>query len=133
MSKNKRKKKTPLQIAIKAIIIILIILIVGLLAIVAGGWTYINSIIGGMKQEQIDESQIGIDQETIENLKNYRNIALLGVDTREDNYEAYNNRSDCIIIASINEKTGEVKLMSVYRDTYLQIRENGEDKLFIKT
>ena len=128
MKKNKTKK-TPLQKAIKIISIIIIILVITLVAAFAGGWTYINSLIGGMNQEQIDESQIGIDKETEENLKNYRNIALLGVDTRNDNYETYNNRSDCIIIASINERSGDVKLISVYRDTYLQIKEYGKDKL----
>ena len=124
MSKNK-KKKTPLQIAIKTIVIILIILIVGFFAILAGGWTYISSLLNGMNKEQIDENSIGIDEQSMENLKNYRNIALLGIDSREDNYEIDNNRSDCIIIASINEKTGGVKLISVYRDTYLQVKENG--------
>ena len=29
------------------------------------------------------------------------------------------NRSDCIIIASINNVTHEVKLISIYRDTYM--------------
>ena len=82
-----------------------------------------------MNQEQIDESQIGVSSKSEENLKNYRNIALLGVDTRKDNYETYNNRSDCIIIASINEKNGDVRLISVYRDTYLQVKEYGKDKL----
>ena len=127
--KKTKAKKTPLQKAIKFLSILIIVLIISVIALVAGGWTYINSLIGGMNQEQIDESQIGIDEQNEENLKNYRNIALLGVDTRNDNYETYNNRSDCIIIASINERSGDVKLISVYRDTYLQIRENGKDKL----
>ena len=127
--KKTKAKKTPLQKAIKFLSILIIVLIISVVAIVAGGWTYINSVLGGMNQEQIDESQIGIDEQNEENLKNYRNIALLGVDTRNDNYETYNNRSDCIIIASINERSGDVKLISIYRDTYLQIRENGKDKL----
>ncbi len=128
MSKNKTKK-TGIQKAIKIIFIILVIIVIIALAILAGGWTYINSLLGGMNQEQIDQNQIGIDEESLKNLKKYRNIALLGVDTREDNYESYNNRSDCIIIASINEETSEVRLISVYRDTYLQIVENGKKVL----
>ena len=128
MSKN-RKKKTGLQIAIKVISIILIIMIVLVLAMFAGGWIYINSLIGKVQQEQIDINQIGIDEQSEKILKNYRNIALLGVDSREDTYETYNNRSDCIIIASINEETKDVKLFSVYRDTYLLLNENGVEKL----
>ncbi len=129
MPNKKKKEKTLLQKFIKVIFILIIILIVCLIAVTAGGWTYINSLISGMHQEQIDESQIGVNKQSEENLKDYRNIALLGVDTRKDSYETYNNRSDCIMIASINEKSGDVKLISVYRDTYLQIKENGKDKL----
>ena len=108
MSKKKKKEKTALQKCIKFISILLIILIVCLIAATAGGWTYINSLIGGMHQEQIDESQIGVDKQSEKNLKDYRNIALLGVDSRQDTYDTYNNRSDCIMIASINQKNGDV-------------------------
>lgn len=48
----------------------------------------------------------------------YRNIALFGVDSREGQLDSGTN-SDTIMIASINQKTGEIKLVSVYRDTYL--------------
>lgn len=54
----------------------------------------------------------------------YRNIALFGVDSREGELESGTN-SDTIMVASINEKTGDVKLVSVYRDTYLD-NTNGE-------
>lgn len=39
------------------------------------------------------------------------------------------NRSDCIIIASMNNKSKEIKLVSVYRDTYVQIEGHGLDKI----
>ena len=45
-------------------------------------------------------------------MKGYKNVALFGVD-------AGGTRSDTIIIASINTDTYEVKMCSVYRDTYL--------------
>ncbi|MCD8337915.1 MAG: LCP family protein [Lachnospiraceae bacterium] len=48
----------------------------------------------------------------------YRNIAIFGVDSREGELES-GTRSDTIIIASINKRTGDIKLVSVYRDTYL--------------
>ena len=41
----------------------------------------------------------------------------------------YGNRSDCIIIASINEKTKDIKLISVYRDTYMLLDEKGTERL----
>lgn len=128
MSKRVKKQKTKLQKAIKVIVIILIILVVLIGAVVAGGWTYISSMLGSMNKEEIDENAIGISESTLESLKGYRNIALLGIDSRADDY-GLGNRSDCIIIASINQSTNDVKLVSVYRDTYLQIVENGTKRL----
>ena len=51
----------------------------------------------------------------------FQNIALFGVDSREQDLLSGNNRSDSIMICSINKKTGEIKLASVYRDTLLDI------------
>lgn len=50
------------------------------------------------------------------NISNYTNIALFGVDSRA-NALTKNTRSDCIMIASINNQTKEIKIASVYRDT----------------
>ncbi len=108
--------------------IILLILIVIVIAVAVGGWTYFSGMLGEMKQETIDLNEVGIDTATSDELKNYRNIALLGIDSRADDY-GLGNRSDCIIIASINKTTSDVKLISVYRDTYLQVLENGTNKL----
>ncbi len=54
----------------------------------------------------------------------YRNIALFGVDSRSGELDSGTN-SDMIMVASINQKTGDIKLASVYRDTYLD-NTNGE-------
>lgn len=48
----------------------------------------------------------------------YRNIALFGVDSREGELDSGTN-SDTIMVCSINNKSGEIRLVSVYRDTYL--------------
>ena len=57
----------------------------------------------------------------------YRNIALFGVDSREGQLLA-GTRSDTIMIASINEKTKEIKLVSVYRDSFLNVGEDTYNK-----
>ncbi|MDE6742865.1 MAG: LCP family protein [Lachnospiraceae bacterium] len=59
--------------------------------------------------------------------KGYLNVALFGVDSREGALSA-NTRTDTIIIASINQDTGEVKLVSVYRDTYLNVGNDSYNK-----
>ncbi len=59
----------------------------------------------------------------------YWNIAVFGVDSRSGNLEK-GALSDVEIICSINKKTKEARLISVYRDTYLQIDEDGSyDKI----
>lgn len=72
----------------------------------------------------VDEDDVEINDNISEHMQGYRNIALFGVDARNNNL-GKGVRSDTIIIASINESTKEVKLVSVYRDTYLNL---GTDK-----
>lgn len=77
----------------------------------------------------VDEENI-VFNENVENneaLKGYRNIALFGVDSREGTL-GKGNRSDTIIIASVNEETGDIKLCSVYRDTYLNLSNDSYNK-----
>lgn len=74
----------------------------------------------------IDEEDLDIHEEVAQNetMKGYRNIALFGVDSTTGSLgkdKESKTRSDAIIIASINEETKEVRLVSVYRDTYLNL------------
>ena len=85
----------------------------------------------------IEESDIIINSEVKENLDDdqstvgqsksngYWNIALFGVDAVTTDQLFKGSRSDTIMIASVNMETGEIKLVSVYRDTYLN---KGNDK-----
>ncbi|MBQ9142093.1 MAG: LCP family protein [Lachnospiraceae bacterium] len=51
--------------------------------------------------------------------KGYWNIALFGVDATNTEGLVKGSRSDTIMVASINMDTGDIKLISVYRDTYM--------------
>lgn len=51
-------------------------------------------------------------------------VAVFGVDSRDGSLEK-GTRSDVIMLANINQLTGEVKLCSVFRDTYLRIDPDG--------
>ena len=120
----KVKEKKGKKVFLRILVVFLMIL-----AILAGIATYfIGDKLGKINTETIDETAIGLTEETNKALSGYRNIALLGIDSREDDY-GLGNRSDCMIIASINQKTKDVKLISVYRDTYMQIEENGKSRL----
>ena len=79
----------------------------------------------GMVKEIYEEIQVS--EEVQKKLVTYRNILVLGIDSRQDIYS--DSRSDCIIIVSINEVNHEIKLISVYRDTYLKIYDKSLDKI----
>lgn len=123
-NRMKKSKKSGLKLFGKIILVLII-----LLAIIAGTiFWFISDKLGKLQQIKIDEKDLGISNAVSANLSGYRNIAIFGVDSRDNNLDK-GNRSDCIIIASMNNSTKEVKLISVYRDTYVQIEGHGLDKI----
>lgn len=123
MSKKRTSTKKKVMKIFLSIFLTLLIVIV---AAAGTAFWYVNDKIGKMNQVNLNEEELGLSEN--ENLEKYRNIAIFGVDSRSDNY-GKGNRSDCIIIASINTQTHAVKLISVYRDTYAQIEGHGLDKI----
>ena len=107
------------------IFFIIILILLGLA--LGAGYAFLTNKLSNMDYMEIDESSIEVNSGVDENLKDYRNIALFGVDSRDNSFS--NTRSDCIIIVSINKKTNDVKLTSVYRDTYVNIDGHGLDKI----
>ena len=68
-----------------------------------------------------------LSEKKLAEMRGYRNIAVFGVDSR-DSSVGRGNRSDVIIICSIDQSSGEIKLVSVYRDTYLDVGKNSFQK-----
>ena len=108
--------------------IVVLLLITLLMAIVGGTYWFIQDKLNKIQRIDIKEEELKVSTKVEADLIDYRNIAIFGVDSRDDNLDK-GNRSDCIIIASLNNKTKEVKLVSVYRDTYVQIEGHGLDKI----
>jgi len=67
-------------------------------------------------QESMNQAAANKEEEKS---KGYWNIALFGVDAVKTEQLYKGSRSDTIMIASINMDNGEIKLVSVYRDTFL--------------
>lgn len=114
--------------ALKIIGIILLAIVIIIVTAILSGYFYLNSKLRQMQQVNIDENNLSVATEVEQNLTGYRNIALFGVDSRDSDL-GKGNRSDCIIIASINNDTKEINLVSVYRDTYVEIDGYGLDKI----
>ena len=112
---------------IKVLTIILLIILIIIALIGVAGVSYVKNKLSKINYEGIPEEKIEVNEGVDLQKKGYRNIAIFGVDSRADTYD--DTRSDCIIIAAINEDTNDVKLVSVYRDSYLNIDGRGLDKV----
>ena len=87
----------------------------------------------GVKKDVIDTEQIAVNEEvkkkvtesqepkTVNEYTGIYNVAFFGVDARDEDLGKGNNRSDTIMVCSIDMDKHEVRLISVYRDTYLNI------------
>lgn len=97
-----------------------------ILLILIGG-VFIYAKLGKMNFTDLDFSKIGVNTGVSDNnvMKGYTTIGLIGLDGRDGKLKS-GARSDTMIIASINNDTKKVKLVSVYRDTYLRIGEDSE-------
>ncbi len=111
----------------KVLKIVGIVLLLIILTLVIAALIYGKSLLNKINYEDVTRDQIEINEGVEEYLSEYRNIAILGLDARDNTFS--NSRSDCIIIVSINNNTKDVKFVSVYRDTYLQIDGYGFDKI----
>ena len=116
------KKKTSVK---KIIFRILIIIILVFLLALLGAYFFVNGKLSKLNHKELDTNQLGIDTSVQDEMKDYRNIAILGVDSRSDTYSS-DYRTDSIMVASINKKTGDIQLFSIYRDTYVQMELNGK-------
>ena len=113
-----KKKKRMMIFGIEIAVILILVL---------GFW--VVSKLDKIQKPKVEQDQIEVNdslqESTVATMKGYTTIALFGLDTREAGQLGSGNRSDTIIIASINNDTKEVKLVSVYRDTYLNLT-NGK-------
>ena len=125
------KKKTAKKRRKRRIILFIIEVIV-ILILLAG--VFLMSKFNKMNIVELNKGNIVnelLDKETKEKLESYTDIALFGLDNRETGNYSWGN-SDLIMIASINDQTGELSMVSVYRDTYLDISKKGESSKFRK-
>lgn len=101
-----------------------------ILALASSGVVYVAAKLGQLDTQEIPKEDIVINEgaEQLASLgEGYLNVALFGVDSREGDLEK-NTRTDCIIVASLNKETKEIKMASVYRDTLLDLSEGTLQK-----
>lgn len=116
-ARGKQKKKKKYRFRPGKLIRNLLVLFMVFLAVFTG---LFYSLTGNFDKVETEEGDFLIDPQVADDLSGYRNIAILGVDARAD--EGYDgSRTDAIIVMSIKKSTGEIKLISVMRDSYLRM------------
>ena len=122
-SKKQQAKKQRRRIIIFIVEIIILVVAVFVL------YSVLTATKGGKMEIKEDDIIINepVKQAQETTMKGYRNIALFGVDSTTGALTK-NTRSDTIMIASINQDTGECKLVSIYRDTYLNLSNDTYNK-----
>ena len=123
ISKKQRRKRKLILFIVEIIILIIV-----------AGALYVYSKLNLFNRKELDQSKVGkneISKETQQTFEGNTTIALFGLDNRDQGVYDTGN-SDVIMVMNINNDTKEVSLVSVYRDTYLNIAGEGEEEKFRK-
>lgn len=118
--KARRKKKRKIWF-----ILLEIAVLIGILCF--AGYSYISSRLDLMQRLPWNPDEIKnveISEEKQEQMSGYWTIAVFGVDSRNSSVGKGNN-SDVNILCNIDQGTGEIRLVSVYRDSYLNINDKN--------
>ena len=121
MSKPRKKRRKVLYI-LEIIVLLLFI----------GGLYVYGQISAKLDKIDIQETDLQ-EQDIVTNdqapqMTGYTTYALFGLDHRSRNEKLNTENSDTIIVASINNDTKAVKLVSVYRDTLLNVKDDTYSK-----
>lgn len=109
MRVRRRRRRNLTRVYILAVILVVIVT-----GVVAANW------FGSQEAEENIEVQSGIQKSD-----NYLHIMVMGVDRRNDDV----GRSDTLMAVTVNKDTGTAQILSLPRDTRVQIEGNGYDKI----
>lgn len=112
--RRSRRRKRVLVLGLEMIILLLLL-----------GTAYVMAKYDKIQQVVIDTDDININEGAEQ--EGYTTIALFGGDSREGQLGA-GTHADTIIIASIDNKTKEIRLVSIYRDTFLKQKDDKYNK-----
>ncbi|MDD2375981.1 MAG: LCP family protein [Clostridia bacterium] len=127
IGKNRLKKSTKIVIGILIVIVFIISFVLG--------YVYIK--LGKMNYSAIDKTDLEVNEDmytevadtvTKSEFENVKSVVFFGIDTKDVD-GGYSGRSDTIVIASVNPKTKGISLVSIPRDTYVEIPGYGKDKI----
>lgn len=118
---KKRRGKRRVRAVLRGIAIFFCLVFI----LCGSGLVYVSTnLLSGLNTTSIakDDDTLGIDSENIVMDNSIKNIALFGVDARNTEFTG---RSDVIMILSVDNRHGKIKMTSILRDSELLIEGEG--------
>ncbi len=120
---KKKPSKTRRRVITMIVAECFALLFIGCYGFFARRWNMIQRV-DDWVPEEIENPNFSVDLPQYEKQKGHWGIYIFGVDSRGTNVGKGTN-ADVNIICDIDHDSGEIRLVSVFRDTYLNINENG--------
>lgn len=124
---KKRKKNRRGRAVLRGIAIFFCLIFI----LCGSGLVYVSTnLLSGLSTTTIakDDDSLGIDTKNIVMDDSIKNIALFGLDSRNGEFTG---RSDVIMILSVDNKHGKLKLTSILRDSELTIEGESNDGSYL--
>lgn len=120
---KKRKKHHPIR---NAVLILLVLVIAALSAVGFYGYNTVQKLLSSFNTDEQLAPNEYISSAELYSDTDQTNILLVGVDAREGETAS---RSDTMMLLTIDNKNGQLKLTSFLRDSYVQIAGRRKEKL----
>ncbi len=120
---RKRKKHHPIR---NTFLVLLCLLVIGISCVGFYGYNTVKGIIDSFDTSEPLEENEYVDEDELYSHPEQINILLVGVDARE---EDVSSRSDTMMLLTLDNKNGQIKLTSFLRDSYVQIAGGKKEKL----
>ena len=114
LKSKKRKARRWSMLKFIFFLLVLSLIVVGAISCTTYFYNCGMNIFEKFNYVSIDKKRLDIDKDVSEELSEYRNIVLLGIDARE-NEDPNKCRSDAVVLVSIHKKTGRINMTSVLR------------------
>lgn len=125
----KRRKRRRNRRILFAVELVVLLLVAGALFVFA----YMNNKMGKVNQEELNLGNVGVNEGALQasqnELKGTQLIALVGLDSRlgvAENIAEDSENGDTMIIACIDNDNKQIRLCSIFRDTYMNTFEYGD-------
>lgn len=113
------KKRSRKKLAIRITLLIILITLLGVVGYGIFLQKKVNNAVSGAYEALDDRLKSELREEAVEPLKDNVSILFIGVDDSDMRKGTGNSRSDALLLATLNNESKTVKLLSIPRDSYV--------------